>query len=744
MSLGGGIGAVIGGIIGFFNPALGIIYGAAIGFGIGMMIDPVTPDAPTAGTPNPEKAVMKSEVGVPCPDLCGTAKIVGHLINYGAERAVEQFQEVEGGKGGGGGTQVSAGFEYYMSWSLGIVKGPIDKLYAIYKNDDAFPIWSGVLSIPTSGGEETLVIEDFGTIVFYFGTNDQVPNANVGAILDDDTLNTPYRNYCWAFMDDCLIGSYPRTPTLSFIVSKFPDKSFNSNNIVETYDSNPMQVMWYALEDMCGLPVSWLDAVDFSDVADTLFEDGVGISMLFADQTSAIGYLQSINMHIDNVLRYGSDGAFHPKLIRDDYDVDTLPLVNEDVMLDDPTFVRKSWIDTINEGKVQYNELINVIRYPAPSSMFEGRLVAPVSKRTTSDIYAYLITDTGGAVVKINTAPLLTPTLPKATDLLVINEDPDYILDYADIDFGSTRGGYAISKNSYNKIWYLFRNESNGNIKLVEVDITLSPMSITKESIHTGILVGGEFIEDGAAVDSNCFFPTSKQSGRILKFNTDHILTDEEFNYSGTGSDDEPIRSITIDPSKNQIAWLYNRNPTTAKVKYTDYIYNIVCSYCSYDGGVDSANWQNFLRYDERYDHIFRQRMYHPNNGVAYYYSKWDQNIGRQYVQYLQYMKQYLGGGASYFYIIHKDNSGGKSYLHRFTVGDSTAGGAVPQIKTEVTSIVRQYEATDSFHSIYSEASAKSCLLRYNPANKLNYIATYNSNLNKISDPVLDTIYWGY
>jgi len=53
---------------------------------------------------------------------------------------------------------------------------------------------------------------------------------------------------------------------------------------------------------------------------------------------------------------------FHPKLIRDDYTVGDLPTVDESVLLDDPTLERKSWIDTLNEVKVQYTELIGVER----------------------------------------------------------------------------------------------------------------------------------------------------------------------------------------------------------------------------------------------------------------------------------------------------------------------------------------------------------------------------------------------
>ena len=82
--------------------------------------------------------------------------------------------------------------------------------------------------------------------------------------------------------------------------------------------------------------------------------------MLMKDQQSALTYLQYINEHIDCILRYGSDGKFHPKLIRDDYVVSSLPSIDESIMIGDPTFSRKSWIDTINEVKVQYNKIVEI------------------------------------------------------------------------------------------------------------------------------------------------------------------------------------------------------------------------------------------------------------------------------------------------------------------------------------------------------------------------------------------------
>jgi alpha-tubulin suppressor-like RCC1 family protein len=149
---------------------------------------------------------------------------------------------------------------------------------------------------------------------------------------------------------------------MKFIVKKIPEYSFSTKHEIQTYDCNPAHAKWFILHALTGLPESWLHSTDFAAEALTLWGESRGLSILFSNQQSALTYLESINSHIDSILRYGTDGKFHPKLIRDDYTVGDLPTIDEDVMLEEPTFNRKSWIDTINEMKVQYSEIIDVER----------------------------------------------------------------------------------------------------------------------------------------------------------------------------------------------------------------------------------------------------------------------------------------------------------------------------------------------------------------------------------------------
>lgn len=365
MSVGGLLGAVAGGVIGFFiggGPA-GVLYGASIGFALGMAIDPMTPDMPSPGTPDPMGQVMSGEIGEPIPDLAGTAKITGHLLCYGKERSEAVYSTSSGGGGKGGPPEPQpqvTGYRYFMSWALGVVAGPVTTLYAIYKNEDV--VWEGELNCPVSGGQETVVLEGMGSATFYFGTTDHSANSKVGEIIGDASLNSPYRNLCWCFFDDCFIGEYNRTPTMKFMLKKIPEYSFSTKHGVQVYDCNPAHVMWFVLHNLTGLPETWLHSADFAAAATVLWGEDKGLSVLFDRQQNALNYLESVNVHVENILRYGTDGKFHPKLIRDDYVIGDLPLIDEDVMLEEPTFNRKSWIDTINEMKVQYSELIDADR----------------------------------------------------------------------------------------------------------------------------------------------------------------------------------------------------------------------------------------------------------------------------------------------------------------------------------------------------------------------------------------------
>ena len=695
MSIGGIVGVVAGGVIGWFigGPA-GALYGAGLGFGLGTMIDPMTPDVPSPGVPLPVAAeVMSTTIGEPLPDLVGTAKITGHLLCYGKERTKTVYTEVEGGKGGDSPDPYVSGYEYYMSWAVGIAAGPIDTLCAIYKGD--IVVWEGELNIPTdpaSCGQETIVlvgegppqVVDEGSILsppeptvevgmgsatFYFGTDNQIANSNVGEIIGDETLNSPYRNFCWCFFDDCYIGDFNRCPNMKFVLRKSPSIAFSEDNVIQTYDYNPIHAMWYILHDLAGLPETWLHEDDFVAAATVLKDERRGISCLFAQQQNTLAYLEAINNHIDGIIRYGSDGKFHPKLIRDDYIKEDLPLIDENVMLDDPTLKRKSWIDTINEIKVQYTEI--VANYP----FAQGKWVAAMSQPDTDFVYLYDITYK--AVIKLQ---LLSP--PVVTDTLAL--EPLYDLDYdmGDGGPGSQHGAYCMNKDG-TRLWYLFREHPVStypvypmNCELIEVDISGIIMKVVKKTTFTDLVPAivlpdtYEAINDGCSDDTHTYWCTSLVKGRIIKIrNSDHeIVADAVFNFigpiPGSGGSDRGISSMDVDRDRGSILFQFVRDayPTynaclatvRSNLALDDLITGWLCG-----SGARANLWPDMVRaYPDTGDqgYVMYHNAYHPSNGplrhgntISFY--KFN---GEAQVEYLQNM---LGFCDDKFFILWHENS---------------------------------------------------------------------------------------
>lgn len=363
--------AGVGAVIGFFvGGPLGAVLGAAAGYGLGQVIGSMTPDAPAVGGPQIQQFVVSTSIeGIPITDLVGTSKMTGNLLWYGLDRTVELTEEAEtGGKGGGGSQEYTTGYEYYMTWAMGLCLGPVDKLLAVYKNDDL--VWEGELERPVSGGMETITLvvppeegetaddsQTMGTMHFYFGTDDQVAQSVMNNNLPDPTLSPDYRHLCYAFFDDCLMGEYNRMPVMKFVIQKCPVLDFSAGETINIYDYNPAHAVWYILEKMTHLPTSFLDEEKFSEFAAGCESDHLGVSILFDKQTAALSYLEGIFGHVDGVMRYGVNGKFQPVLVRADVAPGNMLLIDQDDITDELMMERKTWLQTLNEIKIQYPKI---------------------------------------------------------------------------------------------------------------------------------------------------------------------------------------------------------------------------------------------------------------------------------------------------------------------------------------------------------------------------------------------------
>lgn len=187
------------------------------------------------------------------------------------------------------------------------------------------------------------------------------------------------------------------------------------------FDYNPAHAIWYVLVDLVGIPEEMLDETSFLAAAQTLYDEGRGVSALMRAEVSAKDWVQTVLQHADGVLIWGTVsgvGKLQLKLVRDNYDTETLPVVDVADLLSQPRFDRLSWPETLGEVKVQYNkriyppsairytqEVVEVLRTGFPAINYSQEAIEVVR---TGDPYAIWIEETF-EIVSTNEGAGFTP-----------------------------------------------------------------------------------------------------------------------------------------------------------------------------------------------------------------------------------------------------------------------------------------------------------------------------------------------
>jgi len=122
------------------------------------------------------------------------------------------------------------------------------------------------------------------------------------------------------------------------------------------FNYNPVHAIWQCLV-ITGLPESWMSSSSFLAAAEQIHTEGIGVSVLLRNHQTCLTYLKSLLSHINGILYYSTDGKLHVRLVRDDYDPDDLPVITVEELLDEPDVERGSWMESIGEVQIQYNQI---------------------------------------------------------------------------------------------------------------------------------------------------------------------------------------------------------------------------------------------------------------------------------------------------------------------------------------------------------------------------------------------------
>ena len=244
---------------------------------------------------------------------------------------------------GGKSKKVTVGYRYYGTVKAGIAYD-VDEIYAI-KVGDRFAYRGRILK---SNGNQNVFINApnlfggdkseggiQGSLEVRFGDEEQQPSnllkRLLGALIPAD------RGYVCTVFDGMLTAINPYPKTWEYHVRQYTSPFYPAKSAIiledgQIYAKNPAHMLWesYTNEEYgSGVVESTLDKEAFMAAADTLYAENFGLCLVWKATDSLKSYRQQICDHIGARLFTSRKGLTTIKLVRDDYDVDSLPVFNE-------------------------------------------------------------------------------------------------------------------------------------------------------------------------------------------------------------------------------------------------------------------------------------------------------------------------------------------------------------------------------------------------------------------------------
>jgi hypothetical protein len=197
-----------------------------------------------------------------------------------------------------------------------------------------------------------------GTIRFYTGSFTQAVNAYYQSKQGSGDV-TAYRGTSIAVLEHVNFGEQNSLRELNFELSRYPNGlGIADGKHIIGDDANPMEALYQVFTDTWGgLRVSsaLLDLDSFEENAYTLYDEGNGFSIIVSQNNHGKDVAAEILRQVDGLLYVDPETAqIKVRLVRNDFDIDTLPTFDESNILAVTQFTRKLWEDTINQVRTTY------------------------------------------------------------------------------------------------------------------------------------------------------------------------------------------------------------------------------------------------------------------------------------------------------------------------------------------------------------------------------------------------------
>lgn len=196
-----------------------------------------------------------------------------------------------------------------------------------------------------------------GIARFYHGVDAQQSNDYMSAQLEEHF--PAYKNITHCILEHMYLGTSAYIKPIGFIVSSYPNQlGVPDDHHIIGEDCNPICFIYELMTDQVwgvGMGVDDIDIAKFIEVAEIIYAEGYGMSMLYNGGSTAKEMIGEILRHIDGVMFSDPQtGLVTVRLARADYDVNALPVLGRDQFQEGIKFSRPSWSETKNTIKSTY------------------------------------------------------------------------------------------------------------------------------------------------------------------------------------------------------------------------------------------------------------------------------------------------------------------------------------------------------------------------------------------------------
>lgn len=260
--------------------------------------------------------------------------------------------------------KVIVGYTYHLGIQLGLGIGPCTLHKIICDKDE---LWTGtasadgaVVSInkPNLFGGKEKGGGFVGTARYYTGGWTQGINSYLeGQIGAGDV--PAYRGTSHIVFEHCNIGESDQLRTMHFEMSRYTNLlGFTGGKEKVGDDMNPMEALFVIFVlGWGGLDVdpAMLNQASFIAAGETLYDEGNGISLNVSAGSDGADLAEEIIRQTNGVMfQDPTTGEIYYRLIRNDYNVEDLPVFDESNIISVRSFTSKTWEDTINQVRVKY------------------------------------------------------------------------------------------------------------------------------------------------------------------------------------------------------------------------------------------------------------------------------------------------------------------------------------------------------------------------------------------------------